>query len=83
MNSTQLLTKDTYCIEIIRTNKSQKEIKIEMFNCDNEYLKTVKKVVCIHPANHSVSLFLEKMNEADLAMYGLHYLENIGKNILS
>jgi 3'-phosphoadenosine 5'-phosphosulfate sulfotransferase (PAPS reductase)/FAD synthetase len=45
------------------------DVIVEMFNCNEEYLKTVRKVICVHPANHSVALFLKMMDKADLCLY--------------
>jgi len=53
----------------MQTPRSKKNMTVELYNCDEEYLKTVKKVMAIHPANHSVSMFLQMKDEADLAMY--------------
>jgi len=44
-------------------------MKVEMYNCNKAYLRTVKKVICIHPANHSVALFLTMKDKADLCLY--------------
>ena len=54
---------------IIETPRSNRKTLVELYNCNEEYLKTVKKVICIHPANHSVALFLKMMKEADLCLY--------------
>lgn len=54
---------------IIQTPRSKKSISIELYNCDEEYLANVKKVICVHPANHSVALFLKMKDKADLCIY--------------
>jgi len=54
---------------IIETPRSKRKTTVELFNCTEEYLKTVKKVICIHPANHSIALFLKMKENADLCLY--------------
>lgn len=56
-------------IKIIDSARKTWKLKVEMYNCNEEYLKTVKRVICIHPANHSVSLFLKMKEEGDLCLY--------------
>jgi len=56
--------------EIILNSKLKKwQMKVEMLNCNGAYLSTVKKVICIHPANHSVALFLKMKDKADICLY--------------
>ena len=45
------------------------DVIVEMFNCNEEYLKTVRNVICIHPASHSVALFLKMKATSDLCLY--------------
>ena len=54
---------------IIESAQKKWKLQVELFNCDENYLKTVKKVISIHPANHSVSLFLKMKDESDLCLY--------------
>ena len=54
---------------IIETPRSKRKVLVELYNCDVNYLKTVKRIICIHPANHSVALFLKMMDKADLCLY--------------
>ena len=54
---------------IIETPRSKRKVLVELYNCNIEYLKTVGKVICIHPANHSVALFLQMKDKADLCLY--------------
>ena len=61
--------KSTYQQIIIETPRSKRQMLVELYNCDVEYLKTVKKVLSIHPANHSVAMFLKFMDTADLCLY--------------
>jgi len=53
----------------METPRSKRKILVELYNCDENYLKTVKKVISVHPANHSVSMFLKMKDEADLCLY--------------
>jgi len=54
---------------IIESARKTWKLQVELYNCDIEYLKTVKRVICIHPANHSVALFLKMKDKADLCLY--------------
>jgi hypothetical protein len=54
---------------IIEAPKSGKKLSVELYNCSESYMRTVKKIICIHPANHSVSMFLTMKDQADMAMY--------------
>ena len=54
---------------IIESLRNTWKLQANLYNCDENYLKTVKNVVCIHPANHSVSLFLKVKDSCDLALY--------------
>lgn len=54
---------------ILNSVRNTWKLQVEMYNCNEEYLKTVKKVISIHPANHSVSLFLKMKDKADLTLY--------------
>ena len=73
--ATQMVLNDFTQVEssykrlVIETPRSKRQVLVELYNCDEEYLKSVKKVVCIHPANHSVSLFLKMKDQSDLALY--------------
>jgi len=62
-------TQENYKKIIIETPRSKRKVLVELYNCDEEYLQTVKKVICIHPANHSVALFLKTKDKADLCLY--------------
>ena len=62
-------SKKAYQKITIETPRSKRKILVELYNCDIDYLKTVKKVICIHPANHSVAMFLKMMDKADLCLY--------------
>ena len=59
----------TYNQIIMETPRSGRKILVELYNCDVDYLKTVKKVICIHPANHSVAMFLNMKDKAELCVY--------------
>lgn len=63
------MSKINYNQIIIETPRSKRKILVELYNCDENYLKTVKKVICIHPANHSVAMFLKMKDESDLCLY--------------
>lgn len=54
---------------IIESPRAGNKVKVELYNCDIDYLQKVKKIICIHPANHSVSLFLKMKDNADLCLY--------------
>lgn len=54
---------------IIETPRAKKKVLAELYNCDEKYLKTVKNVISIHPATHSVSLFLKMKDKGDLCLY--------------
>jgi 3'-phosphoadenosine 5'-phosphosulfate sulfotransferase (PAPS reductase)/FAD synthetase len=54
---------------IITFPRRKTDVIVEMFNCNEEYLKTVRNVICVHPANHSVALFLKMMDKGDLCLY--------------
>lgn len=56
-------------IQKITFPRRKTDVIVEMFNCDEEYLKTVRKVICVHPANHSVALFLKMKAKGDLCLY--------------
>ncbi|MHA1725368.1 MAG: phosphoadenosine phosphosulfate reductase domain-containing protein [Promethearchaeota archaeon] len=58
--------RETFFIE---TPKSKRKIRVELFNFNRANLSTVRKVICVHPANHSVSLFLKMKDKADLCLY--------------
>ena len=54
---------------IMETPRSKRKILVELYNCDETYLRSVKNVICIHPANHSVAMFLKMMDKSDLCVY--------------
>jgi len=60
------IQKETFYIE---TPKSKRKIRVELFNFNRANLSMVKRVICVHPANHSVSLFLKMKDKADLCLY--------------
>jgi len=53
----------------LQSPRSAYKIRVELFHCDRGYLSTVKRVICLHSAPHSVSLFLSMKDQADLALY--------------
>jgi len=54
---------------VIETPRSKRKVLVELYNCDENYLKSVKRVICIHPASHSVALFLKMKDKGDLCLY--------------